>query len=240
MARLLWIACAAIMTHNAHAQSGGRNTYVSVGGTWGSPDALDIFGPDESVGAHTTMHVGRDSGLGLLAAVGRRFAGRMSGEIGLGYLKTDLKQVRNRGGIDEARRFGLPAIVPVTGGVTTWSLTVNAYYAFRGERVSPYIGVGVGVSSHDVSLDALNVPDFDLALGSAAEVGKEELRIDGPGYSARDRAGQIQLMAGLDIPVGAGELLVGYRYTTGEAIDLDGAHAEHAIKNVDITYRFKW
>ena len=223
------------------ARSIRRPQYVPVvGGTWGSPDALHIFGPAESAVGRTTMHVGRHSGVGVLAAVGRRFAGRMSGEIGLGYLKTDLEQAQNLGRVDEAVRFGLPVTVPVGGSVTTWSLTVNAYYAFRVERVSPYIGVGVGVSSHDVSLHALNVPDFDLASGSAADVGNGELRIDRPAYSVRDRAGQFQLMAGLDIPVGAGELVIGYRYTTGEAIDLDGAHAEHATQNVDVSYRFLW
>lgn len=183
----------------AHADD---SNYISIFGGLNSLDDTSISSPTGSIGSDF------DEGFGVGIAVGRWFDARQHwrAEVELSYRENDIDRL----GAARGR-----------GEVNALAYMVNGYYDFRpGERVQPYVGVGVGIAE----IDAENVGIGSARLDDDDSVFAYQF-IGGLGYQLTDR---VDLF---------GEL----RYLGSEDPELDGGRElDYESANVLAGLRFRF
>lgn len=146
--------------------------------TWNTPslDGIYISGSagiaiarDSSVTSSSPAADGKgkyDSAASYALAIGKHVTPHLRAEVEMSYRKADVKLTIN----------GAPGVV-IPGDDATWTALANVYYDFLPtEKISPYIGAGIGAARHSAELTGggFNVDDSDTGLawqtGAGAKV----------------------------------------------------------------------
>ena len=226
---LVVLLAAAIAPVAATAQSTGTSAnsfYASVSGLYVVPTDSDLT--TKSGGSTFSTDLEMDAGFGLLLAVGYGADVGLRGEVELGYRQADFDKFDGLTIQGNGVNVSVERELSVEGDVNTLSLMVNGFYTFETGKFRPYLGVGLGLARHDVTL-----------VGWFSE--SDRFTDDSEKVSEDDVVFAYQGMAGVSYPMSENtEVRLGYRYFgTGDA-DFDGLEASYGTHNIEagILFRF--
>ena len=135
---LVFAIASLLLAVPAHA-SNEAGPYFTLTGSIDTFEDMTLTNVDSSLGVKPNM--GREAGLGFNHSIGYQFRNSFSTELEFSYKGGDFKPgTENPEGLD--------------GDMTTKSFLVNGIYSFNiREFYTPYIGYGVGLASHEASVE---------------------------------------------------------------------------------------
>lgn len=120
----------------------------------------------------------------------------------------------------------LPAGVPLSGGLKTWTLMANLLGAFGEGSFRPYIGAGVGFARHDG--DATVAVTTPLGAISGTDSGDDTVLA-------------YQVMAGIEGDVGESmTAFAGLRHLGSGDLEIESLTADYATTSVDVGVRLEF
>lgn len=220
----LVLAVLFIPTAAATSPPTATNIYGSLSGVFVMPkDSSVKYREDEF---RLSGDMAMDNGYGILGAVGYGWRFRpnteLRGEIEFGYRASDFDELK-----------GLAMTLPQEGlkiefgdseqggDMRTMSLLANGSVSLGTGRLRPYVGLGVGIARHDVTMP------------------RETFEVDGTTYeipkiSEDDIVFAYQAMGGVEFAAWEDMYLrVGYRYFATSDAHFDGVDASHGTHNLE-------
>ena len=237
----------------AEADIESNRIYASVSGLYLVPKDSRSFGggavfsADGSVIGDTkyTIDVDMDGGFGLLAAFGYGPEIGLRAESEIGFRKSvwvagskfhhssTLTQTQA-----ENASSTLTSYAGLSGNTKSLSLMANGIYTFDAGRLRPYVGVGLGIARHDVTLEAQSIEITDTRTsGDEEESGSSTFEIERT--SRDDTVLAMQAMFGVSFPMSERlEARLGYRYFRTR--DTDDSNVSYSTRNVEAGLLFRF
>ena len=231
----------------AEADIESNRIYASVSGLYLVPKDSRSFGEDAVFSADGsvigdtkyTIGVDMDGGFGLLAAFGYGPEIGLRAESEIGFRKsvwvTDAKSHHSSTLTQtqiQAENAGL------SGNTKSLSLMANGIYTFDAGRLRPYVGVGLGIARHDVTLEAQSIEiTITQTSGDEEESGSSTFEIERT--SRDDTVLAMQAMFGVSFPMSERlEARLGYRYFRTR--DTDDSDVSYSTRNVEAGLLFRF
>ncbi|MEO1658883.1 MAG: OmpA family protein [Pseudomonadota bacterium] len=197
----------------ASAQSDEKTGYYGeLGGSytfdWGVKDfESEGLGPDEAFDSELEV----DEGFGLYGAIGKYFPGNLRSEIEIARRGQDVDSLPTAAGA---------AVFPAgtdLGEINVLTGMINVYKDIPlgfSERVTPYLGGGIGFARVSLDMDNESVVDASTLTGPLNSIDLDD----------DDYVTAVQGMAGVTVEVARNlALAVGYRYLQTGEYDMEGA-----------------